>query len=343
VSPVDVEGIVRTNPKRPSTHKYTVGIERELGWNIVADVAYVGEFTRYLNDSFNHNPVPSGAEFLPENRDPTQTPSASNPRALPEVFLRPIPGFGDIEIDEPVNSARYDSLQAQVSRRFTGNFEMAGSYTYAKGYTIDRWQGNPFTGTFRDYNEDMQDHVVVLSYLYDIPSGARLLGDSALGRGLLSNWRISGISTFATGKWFDAEAAYSPSFEFSGGGENCDFIYINGDPNNGPRTEAQWFDTSAFSPATGRGDLGGACLNREIEGPGHQNHDVSVFKDFSLPGNQRITFKAEVYNLFDHVQFDDIDTSARFNSRGEQIDTAFGRATSARNERRMVFSLRYTF
>jgi hypothetical protein len=343
VAPVDVEGIVRTDPKRPSTHKYTVGIERELGWNIVADVAYVGEYTRYLNDTFNYNAVPAGAEFLPENRDPTQTPSASNPRALPDVFLRPIRGFGDIEIDEPINSARYDSLQAQVSRRFTGNFEMAGSYTYAKGYTIDRWQGNPLTGTFRSYNGDLQDHVLVLSYLYDIPGGAHLLGDSALARGLFNNWRISGISTFASGKWFDVSTAYSPSFEFSGGGESCDFLYINGDPNDGPRTEAEWFDTSVFSAARGRGDLGGACGNREVEGPGHQNHDISVFKDFSLPGNQRVTFKAEVYNLLDHVQFDDIDTSARFNASGEQIDTNFGRATSARNERRMVFSLRYTF
>ena len=344
VSPVDVEGIVRTNPKRPSTHKYTIGVERELGWNIVADVAYVGEYTRYLNDTFNYNAVPAGAEFRPENRDPTQTPSASNPRALPDVFLRPIRGFGDIEIDEPVNSARYDSLQAQVSRRFTGNFEMAGSYTYAKGYTIDRWQNNPLTGTFRNYDDDLQDHVVVLSYLWDVPGGARLLGDSAIARGFLNNWRISGISTFATGKWNEVTAAYSPSFEFSGGGEDCNFIHVNGDPNNGPRTEAEWFDTSVFSAATGRGDLGNVCNeNRTVEGPGHQNHDISLFKDFSLPKNQRITFKAEIYNLLDHVQFDDIDTSARFNARREQIDTNFGRATSARNERRMVFSLRYAF
>ena len=35
----------------------------------------------------------------------------------------------------------YDSLQLQVTRRFTGRFEMAGSYTWAEGYEDDRLQG----------------------------------------------------------------------------------------------------------------------------------------------------------------------------------------------------------
>ena len=83
VSPVGVSGIDRVGHKRPSIHKYTVGIERELGWSVVANVAYVGEFTRYLNDNFNHNAIPAGARFDPANRDETQTPSPSNPRALP--------------------------------------------------------------------------------------------------------------------------------------------------------------------------------------------------------------------------------------------------------------------
>ena len=44
--------------------------------------ACVGEFTRHLNDRFNYNAIPAGARFDPANRDETQTPIPSNPRAL---------------------------------------------------------------------------------------------------------------------------------------------------------------------------------------------------------------------------------------------------------------------
>jgi hypothetical protein len=230
VAPSDVSGVVRLGYKKPRTHKYLVGVQRERGWNIVADVAYVGEFTRFINDQLNRNAVPAGARFRPENRDASQPDSATvglqpdkrNPGALPDVFLVPVQGFEDINIGEPVNTARYDSLQVQVSRRFTGRFELAGSYTLANHYTTDRFEGNPFTGTFKDYNLDVQRHVVVTSYQVEIPGGARLLSNSALGRGLLNGWRISGISTFASGPWSDVSFSYNPSFDFTGGGEACD-------------------------------------------------------------------------------------------------------------------------
>jgi hypothetical protein len=55
---------------------------------------------------FNFNEVPAGARFLAKNRDLTQPDSATvgldptkpNPGALPDVFLRPIIGFGDITV-----------------------------------------------------------------------------------------------------------------------------------------------------------------------------------------------------------------------------------------------------
>ena len=187
VAPVNVSGIVREGYKLPSTHKYSIGLQREIGWRIVTDIAYVGEFTRYLGDDFNYNAIPAGARFNPVNRDPSKPDSATvglqpdkrDPGALPDVFLRPIRGFGDININEPVNSARYDSLQAQVSRRFTGGIELAGSYTLARAFENDRFQGNPFTGRFREYDNDIQRHIVVTSYQIEIPNGSRLLGNSS--------------------------------------------------------------------------------------------------------------------------------------------------------------------
>jgi hypothetical protein len=144
---------------------------------------------------------------------------------------------------------------------------------------------------------------------------------------------------------------YNPSFDFTGGGEVCDGsgsqpYHLVGDPMaNAPRTEDQWFDTSVFQAASGRGDGGNmaACNNHKIEAPGYRNHDVFFAKEFSLPGSQQITFKAEIYNLFNAVQWQTVDNTAQFNLSGQQTDRNFGSVTAARTERRMVFGLRYVF
>ena len=87
---------------------------------------------------------------------------------------------------------------------------------------------------------------------------------------------------------------------------------------NAPRTEGRWFDPSVFQPAVGRGDRGNeaACNNRKIQLPGFHNHDVTFFKDFRLPKNQRITFKVEAYNLFNQVSWQSFDHTGQFNAAG---------------------------
>jgi hypothetical protein len=132
-TPTNVSGTSKVD-KRTATIRYNIGIQRDLGWHTLLDVAYVGDQTHFLPVQVNYNAIPFGARFLPQNRDLTVTPTAANPAAMPDVFLRPIPGFGDISITEPIGNSRYNSLQTQLTRRFTGGIELAGSYTWQRGY-----------------------------------------------------------------------------------------------------------------------------------------------------------------------------------------------------------------
>jgi hypothetical protein len=120
---------------------------------------------------------------------------------------------------------------------------------------------------------------------------------------------------------------------------------VTGDPNlpRGERSIDRWFDTSVFQRRTGRGDAGNNCDNALVVLPGFHNHDISFFKNFPMKGSQRIQFRWEIYNLFDQLSFNEVDTSAIFDATGRQTDTNFGKVISARNERRMQFSLRYSF
>jgi hypothetical protein len=111
----------------------------------------------------------------------------------------------------------------------------------------------------------------------------------------------------------------------------------------GQRTVDRWFNTAAFARPAGRGSVGNSCDNDMITMPGFNNHDVSLFKNFPLKKGHKMQFRWEIYNLFDSLSFNEVDTSAIFDAAGNQVDTNFGKVTSARVERRMQFSLRYSF
>ncbi len=364
-TPVSVTGVERID-KRPLAYRYNVGLQRELGWKLVLDVAYIGDQTRYLPVTRNYNSVPAGAHFMPENRDPTVTPSPSNPGALPDVFLRPIIGFGDITITAPTGTSEYNSLQTQLTRRFTGGIELAGSYTWARGYSnffaqnrannnntvngAQTFTSNPLPESAAHSRNNIQEHVVVASYTIDIPNGSGRFGGNGAAKWILDHWSISGISTFATGNIGAVTFTTTDNFDFTGGGERCGdadgpYPLQTGDANlpKGSRTIDRWFDTSVFKRPTGQGDVGNNCDNNKVVLPGFHNHDLSIFKTFPLKGNQRMQFRWEIYNLFNALSFNEVDTSAIFDAAGNQTDTNFGKVISARNERRMQFSLRYTF
>jgi hypothetical protein len=74
-----------------------------------------------------------------------------------------------------------------------------------------------------------------------------------------------------------------------------------GDPNSGPRTVQEWFNTSAFqfnAPLT----FGNAGRNI-VRGPGYHNFDFSVLKNFVLREGVNLQFRAEFFNIINHPSF----------------------------------------
>ena len=356
-SVTNVSGAWRNGQKRPVTYNYTLGIQKELVSHIVMDVAYVGSKTYHNNYDYNLNILPMGVRFRPESRDLT---TASSP--LPDQFLRPIIGFGDINMSGPGTSQRYDSLQVQVNRRFIGGFEIAGSYTYAGGTSNTRrgtltsltdegvyQQLSPSLN--RSRNPNVQQHVLNLSYVIDIPKGSRLI-PGKVSSFILDGWQVSGVSTFASGFPLNVNFTTTDNFDFSGGGEICGTGIVQTGSAVLPRdqrTADRWFDTSVFRRPSGRGDIGNNCNNAKFIGPGFNNHDLSFFKNFKVAEKKEFTLRWEMYNAFNHTQFggpnadQGVDNGAIFNAQGVQTDTNFGKITAARQERRMQASLRFSF
>ena len=106
-----------------------------------------------------------------------------------------------------------------------------------------------------------------------------------------------------------------------------------------------FFNTAAFGRPT-RGAYGNTPRN-VVRKPGVVNTNFAIFKNVVLNGARALQFRAEIYNLFNQVEFQDIDRTARFDTSGNQINSNFGTAIGISNPTRpprvVQLSARITF
>ena len=166
---------------------------------------------------------------------------------------------------------------------------------------------------------------------------------SPVTRWVFDNWQVSGITMFASGMPSGIGLALSDGADLTGGGDGQRVVVTGKAPlPHGERAFSRWFNTSVFArPA--KGDPGNAPKD-VFRGPGRNNWDVTLFKNFPLKSEERVLqFRWEFYNVLNHTQFAGVDSSARFDAAGNQINGLFGQATSARTPRIMQVSLRFRF
>ncbi len=95
----------------------------------------------------------------------------------------------------------------------------------------------------------------------------------------------------------------------------------------------RWFNTAAFAQPA-QGELGNLGRNTE-RGPGINNLDLALFKNFEFTRQVRLQFRLESFNALNHTQFDGVSTN---------IATAnFGVVTSARPARINQLGLKLLF
>jgi hypothetical protein len=344
-APGAASGTWKTGEKLPLTYNYNFGIQKDVGFQTILDVAYVGSSTHHISQSWNFNALPAGVRFLPSSRDVTKAASAASPGAYDDVFLRPILGFGDITIAGPATTARYDSLQVSANRRFTQGRTLSGAYTYASGTQTGWNQNNPLPSIVaKQYNTLLQHHAAVFSYVYELPKGSKLI-PGAVAKQVLDSWTFQGVSTFATGQVSDITFGTTDSFDFTGGGESCGPVQTgNAVLPRDQRTVDQWFNPAVFQRPSGRGDIGNNCNNAKFVLPGFNNHDLSLFKKFQLKNEKRsLEIRWATFNSFNHTQFSTVGTTAQFNPAGQQTNSTFGKVTAAKDGRKMMLGIKFMF
>jgi hypothetical protein len=124
-------------------------------------------------------------------------------------------------------------------------------------------------------------------------------------------------------------------------------VNLTCNPNLGFRRTSfnQAFNTSCEQAPTVAGlGIGNAPLNPFI-GPGVENLDSTLFKDFPIGSRegQRMQFRLETYNTLNHSQFTTVANTASFNPAGAQVNQQFGQYTAAAPSRHLVLALKYYF
>jgi hypothetical protein len=321
---------------------YSLSVQRDIGYGAVVDIAYAGSLGRHLLWRRDINPIPLGANFDPRNVDPTV-----RGRPLPAAFLRPIAGYNNITMMEGASSSNYHSLQASAKRRFTAGLQFGLAWTWSKAMDFNDTDTEAISALVpvRVWNYGLasfdRTHMLKINYLWDIP---KVRAGNALARQVLNGWHVSGISSFSSGEPLGVSYSTTVAVDTTGSPSQGARVVVTGNPvlPKDERTFYRNFRTEVFRlPAVGT--VGNAAKTL-FRGPGINNWDIALFKSIPIHENARLQFRWETYNTFNHTQFSNVDTGARFDTAtGEQVNTRFGQFTVARSPRQMQFALRLYF
>lgn len=326
----------------PTVMNFSLSVQRDIGYGTVVDIGYGGSLGRHLLWRRDINPIPLGANFDPKNADPTL---ATGP--LPAAFLRPIIGCNNIDMMEGASSSNYHSLQVQAKRRFATGLQFGLAWTWSKAMDFndtDSASVSPLVPV-RVWNYGLasfdRTHVLRINYVWDVPEFR--LG-SSIARQVLNGWQLSGITSFISGQPLGIGYSTTTAIDTTGSASQGARVVVQDNPvlPKSEQTFYRYFNTDVFRlPAVGT--IGNAAKNL-IRGPGVNNWDIAIFKNFSVTERAKLQFRWELYNAFNHTQFSGLDTGARFDPKtGEQINTRFGQFTDARSPRQMQFALRFVF
>jgi hypothetical protein len=335
---------------RPATvYNWSLGVQRNIGFGTVLDTAYVGSVGRRLLQRRSLNAVPYGTRFLSSSIEPGGT------TPFPDNFLRPNPGYADIQYIEFASTSNYHSLQTQLNKRFSKGLQFGVSWTWSKSLNLVNGNNeaiNPFLNyRVRNYGRGNFDrtHNFVANYVYSLPKLSTRLNDNKFVKQVFDNWDIAGVTTFVSGSPLGIGYSLVSGADIVGGGGAGVDSRVNLAANpilpKSERTELRHFNTAVVRPPT-RGEFGiGTAPKDPIRGPGQNVFDFSVYKNvmFSADGRYRLQFRFEFYNFFNHASFQGVDTAARFDAQDRQVSGTFGQYTSTLDARRTVIGAKFYF
>lgn len=264
-------------------HQFNLTLERQVK-DVGLRLSYFGSRSRGLNYNIQiDKPEPSLVPF-------TQS-------------RRPYPQFVGASYARHDGAANYNALTFEAQRK-AGQVTFDAHWTWASNYNNMLNLENPYAPLFWSRDPYTTRHRVVLNAVWSLPFGRGkhfLASAPGIVNQVLGGWQLYWIMYLETGQFFSPSYSGADTSNTNTSGGLPDRI-ANGNLPSSQRSIAHWFDTSAFvRPPAGRFGNSGANV---LEGPGLQEHNITLGKTFRVTERFRFTFMAAAQNVLNHSNFD---------------------------------------
>ena len=241
------------------------------------------------------------------------------------AHLRPNQQFQQINYVDSGGDSYYHSFQFTARKRFSQGLLMGLAYTLGKSIDdqsvdpIGASSGGGLSATNSRTPTDIRDwrnerarsdfdrrHVLVTNFVYELPVGKGkqfLTGVGSLGNAVLGGWSVNGIYIFQSGEPFSvrsgartANFSHESRADIVGATPETGLFKIPGIV--GPLVFA---NRNGFAlPAPGSNGAGRNIFTAS----NFNNLDASISKNFNITERFRVQFRAEAFNVLNHVNFD---------------------------------------
>ena len=320
-TPTSLYGVFQKDFHTPLLTTWNLAIERQIGNNWVTRISYVGNKGTFLSNDQKSIRESNPAVYIPgaSTEDNTQS-------------RRIYADFSTVGLVTSDSNSHYQALQLNLEKRFARGLTLLSNYTWSKTMDDYGWT-NPFNRHY-DYglSDDDVKHNLKLSGVWELPR-TRMTG---LAGSLFNGWVLNGIANWHSGFPFSILSGLDNSF--SGvGRDRADYVGGKVALDSGrPRNEliSQFFNTAAFVP-NAVGSFGNSGKNL-VRGPRFFKTDASLLKNFPVTERASVQFRAEFFNVFNSVNFNDP-------GRSVSSPDTFGVITSAKDPRIIQFALKILF
>ncbi|HEY6375748.1 MAG TPA: carboxypeptidase-like regulatory domain-containing protein [Edaphobacter sp.] len=306
----------RTHLKVGSNQHYSLGVQQQLTPKTIFEIAYVGNHGVHLQSTNDFN-------------DPSPAAGAVQAR-------RPFQPWGTITYQTQDLGTTYQSLQSKIQHRAGNGFTGLIAYTWSKFMQSNQSPalgGNiGFERTYSPFNTPQN---LAISGSYELPVGrgrkymanANRAVDAVLG-----GWQVQTIIVLRSG------TPYTPVVSSDRANTGVGSQRPNLNPAGGSPTFRKsltsWFDKTAYAVAP-QFTYGQVRAN-VLQSDAFRQYDASVFKNFSLPGESVLSFRAEFFNL---------PNTNSFNAPSSTIDasTCCTVTSTSIPSRDIQFALKYNF
>ena len=333
-----ITGLNSDNYKLPVSYQYSAGVQRSLNTRTVLAVTYVGTQTRHQSD-YRQIELPDQSLLPGLVASPNKT--ADYNKVVPYI------GYNSLRMAQNEANGHYNALQVSVNGQATRDLQVSAGYTLSR--SIDSYNNgassgdlgnvsNPYVGWRYDVGPSFFDrtHIAFVNFVYDVPF-LRTTSNHAL-KTIAGGWQISGIVNVFSG---------APLNMTYGGSDSVTGV-ISQTINRPdlvsavsyPHSVNQWFNPADFAaPAPG---TWGNLAHGAIRGPGRQNWNMSLFKNFVISESRgsAFQFRADAFNIWNHTQFRG-DVTGGVST--DQSASNFGKVTGAYDPRVLQLGAKVIF